>query len=386
MKRKWFYLVLPALLAILALFFFWLLPHGVDAIRNGVVRTDPVGAVPALHERIQIVDLHADTLLWDRSLHRRGSRGHVDGPRLREGRVGLQVFSVVTKSPRGLNVDRNPSDSDNITLLAAAQRWPLKAWTSLLERALFQARKLDRTVQESGGRFAWIRRQGELRDWLERREKGEDVIGVILALEGSHSLEGKIGNLDSLEEAGFRMLAPTHLFDNDLAGSQAGEEKGGLTPLGEEWVRRMNQKHLMIDLAHASSAAIDDVLRLSTRPVLVSHTGVKAVCPSNRNLTDDQIRAIAKSGGVIGVGFWADALCEVSFRSVARTLRHLIQVGGPGVAALGSDWDGFVTTVRDAAGLGELTGVLLKEGFTDDEIRGVMGGNALGFFARELPE
>lgn len=386
MKRKWFYIVLPTVLAFVALFIFWLLPHGVDAYANGVALKGPLGPTPAIHQQLQIVDLHSDTLLWDRSLNRRGTRGHVDGPRLREGHVGLQVFSVVTKSPRGLNVDKNPSDSDNITLLAAAQRWPLKAWTSLLERALFQAQKLDRSVQESEGRFFWIRRQDDLLKWLDRRQKGEDVIGVILALEGSHPLEGKIENLVRLEKAGYRMLAPTHLFDNDLAGSQAGEKKMGLTPLGEVWVHQMNQKHLMIDLAHASGAAIDDVLRLTKRPVLVSHTGVKAICPSNRNLTDEQIRGIAKTGGIIGVGFWKDALCEVSFQSVARTLRHLIQVGGPDVAALGSDWDGFVTTVRDASGLGELTDALQKENFSDEEIRKVMGENALNFFKRELPE
>ncbi|HRO67553.1 MAG TPA: membrane dipeptidase, partial [Pseudobdellovibrionaceae bacterium] len=305
--------------------------------------------------------------------------------RLREGNVALQVFSVVTKSPRGVNLEANSSASDNISLLALAQRWPVEAWNGLLKRALFQADKLNLAVEKSGGKLHWIKSRRDLENLLKDREKDPRLVGALLALEGSHALEGSLSSLSLLEAVGFRMLAPTHMFDSDLAGSQQGEGKGGLTALGKAWVSEMNRRNLVIDLAHASEKTIEDVLALSTKPVVVSHTGVRAVCPNNRNLTDEQIRFIAEAGGLIGVGYWDEAICARDYRAVAKSLRHVIDVGGLRAAALGSDWDGFVTTVTDASGLSELTAVLVEEKFTEEEIRAVMGENALRFFLSQLP-
>src|SRR5258705_10876905 len=103
----------------------------------------PSARAIALHRRLTIVDLHADSLLWARDLGERSTRGHVDVPRLIEGNVAIEAFTVVTKSPRGLNVERNDDKSDLITALAIVQRWRPPTWTSLRERALYQARKLQ---------------------------------------------------------------------------------------------------------------------------------------------------------------------------------------------------------------------------------------------------
>lgn len=367
-----------------ASFVFMVLPQAVDRIKNGVViREAPIPS--EVHRRLRVVDLHADTLLWKRDILVRGHRGHVDQERLREGNVSLQVLSVVTKSPRGLNIEKNSDRSDNIPLLAFSQLWPMRTWTSLMERALFQAEKLEAAVMGSGGSLRMIADRQDLSVFLEERRTDPDLTGVILALEGSHALEGKIENMGVLADRGFRILAPTHLFDSEWAGSQAGERKGGLTELGRLWVAEMNRRHLIIDLAHASTQTIDEVLAITSRPVMVSHTGVRSVCSNNRNLTDEQIRRIAENGGIIGVGFWKEALCDLDYRTVAKTLRHILNVGGPRAASLGSDWDGFVTTVSDAAGLPLLTDILRDEGFNDEEIRNVMGENALHFLMRELP-
>src|SRR6476659_8387872 len=102
----------------------------------------PSARALALHRRLTIVDLHADSLLWARDLDARSTRGHVDVPRLIEGNVAVQAFTVVTKSPRGLNNERNDDRSDMITALAIAERWPPRTWTSLRERALYQPRHL----------------------------------------------------------------------------------------------------------------------------------------------------------------------------------------------------------------------------------------------------
>ncbi|MBX3040960.1 MAG: membrane dipeptidase [Bdellovibrionaceae bacterium] len=368
----------------LGLFFFWLIPHGVDRFQNAILQNGTGTSLP-LHRELRVVDLHADTLLWDRDLLVRGARGHVDLPRLQEGNVALQVFSVVTKSPRGLNTEANSSATDNISILAVAQRWPLGAWKSLLERALYQADKLGRAIQDSEGQLRWIKTRKDLEMLLEDRKQNPGLVGALLALEGAHALEGSLSSLNLLEAAGFRLLAPTHMFDSEISGSQQGQDKGGLSELGRAWVLEMNRRQLIIDLAHASSRTITEVLVLSTRPVVVSHTGLNAVCPSNRNLSDEQIKGIAASGGLIGIGYWDEAICGRDYHAVARSLRHLIEVGGVRVAALGSDWDGFVTTVTDASGLAELTKALVEEKFTEDEIRAVMGENALRFLLEQLP-
>ena len=93
----------------------------------------------ALHEKLFVADLHADTTLWNRDLLSRGGRGHVDVPRLVEGGVALQAFTIVTKTPRRMNIESNTADTDNITLLAVAQLWPPRTWNNLTERALYQA-------------------------------------------------------------------------------------------------------------------------------------------------------------------------------------------------------------------------------------------------------
>jgi membrane dipeptidase len=121
------------------------IPQIVDQSDNKVLVKPPYTASDkafVLHRQLTIADLHADSLLWGRDLLERSTDGHVDIPRLAEGNVALQVFSLPTKSPRGLNIEHNDDKSDTITLLALADRWPPATWTSLTQRALYQARRL----------------------------------------------------------------------------------------------------------------------------------------------------------------------------------------------------------------------------------------------------
>src|SRR5258707_7489670 len=102
--------------------------------------------------------------------------------------------------------------------------------------------------------------------------------------------------------------------------------KGGLTELGREWVHRMKAKHMLIDLAHASPATLRDVTALATKPVVVSHTGVKGTCDNNRNLSDNELRAVARTGGVISIGYWATATCWTEAHGIARAIQHAVHV------------------------------------------------------------
>lgn len=338
-----------------------------------------------LHRRLLVADLHADSLLWDRDLLARGTRGHVDLPRLVEGNVAVQAFTVATKVPRGLNIERNEPDSDWITLAAALQLWPARTWTSLRERALYQAELLHRFSRDSGGKLAVVRSREDLRNFLERRAHQPGIVAGFLGLEGAHALEGRLDNVDVLFDAGFRMIGLAHFFDNEFAGSAHGVAKGGLTPLGRDLVRRLEAKRMLVDLAHASPQTIRDVLAMATRPVLVSHTGVKGTCNNRRNLSDEELRGIAGTGGVIGIGFWPAAVCGGDVRFIARAIRYTADLVGVEHVALGSDFDGAVTTPFDASGLGQLTEALLAEGFTAEEIGKIMGDNVVRLLSENLP-
>lgn len=142
---------------------------------------------------------------------------------------------------------------------------------------------------------------------------------------------------------------------------------------------------MLVDLAHASPAAFDDALAAATRPVVVSHVGVKATCAGPRNLSDDQLRALAANGALIGIGFWDAAVCSTSPRAIAKALRHAIDVAGLAHVALGSDWDGAVTVAIGGETIAQLTQALLDANFTEAEVRAVMGGNMIAFLGANLP-
>ncbi|WP_084582125.1 dipeptidase [Sphingomonas azotifigens] len=371
---------LAALLLIGAIGFFGIAPAFVEGSMNGVVPT-PLPKVTAqtraLHASLQIADMHADTLLWRRSLLDRAQRGQVDLPRLQAGNVALQVFSSVTKTPRHQNYDANGADSDNITPLVIAQLQPPRTWTSLLERSLWHAEKLTRAAAASNGQLRVIRTPADLDRLLADRQHGEKVTGGLLSIEGLQVLDGKLANVDRLYAAGFRMAGFAHFFDTSVAGSMHGEAKGGLTPFGLQVLRRMEALGMIVDVAHASHHAVADILAAARRPVVSSHGGVQETCKVNRNLSDEEIRGIARTGGVVGIGYWEAAVCSTSPAAVAAAIAHVRDLVGIDHVGLGSDFDGAVTTGFDASQLAVVTQALVDRGFSEQEIAKVMGGNVL---------
>lgn len=376
----WFGVIPILVLAGAAAMLLWLLPPRLEKRFNKVAVPRPYRAsaeAQNLHQQLQVVDLHADPLLWKRNLLQRSDYGHVDLPRLADGNVTLQIFAAVTKVPRGLNFDSNPADSDMITALAVAQAWPPRTWGSLLQRALYQAQKLQRFASRSNGRLILVKSAREIEQLLARRETKPELVGGLLALEGVHALEGNLDHLDVLYEAGYRMIGLTHFFDNEAGGSAHGVDKGGLSAFGHELVRRIQEKHLLLDLAHTAPRVIDDVLAMTTAPLIVSHTGVQGTCAGPRNLSDDHVRRIAATGGVLGLAMFEGAVGGDAVEDTARAMRYAADLVGVDHLALGTDFDGAVTTPVDASGLPLLTQALMNKGFTDDEIASIMGGNAL---------
>lgn len=364
------------------------LPAYVDSRMNSVKHAPPYsasGQAKDLHERLFIADMHDDALLWSRDLLTRHGYGHSDLPRLQEGRVALQVFATVTKTPKNMNFERNASDTDSITMLAMAQRWPRRTWNSLLERALFQSEKLHAAARDSAGQMRIVRTRADLQDILQTQDRSKGLLAAVLATEGLHPLEGKLENVDRLYDAGFRMAGLTHFFDNEIGGSAHGWNKGGLTPLGRQVVRRLEEKHMLVDLAHASPRVVDDVLAMATRPVVVSHTGVQGTCPGPRNLSDAHVQAIAAQGGVIGIAYFQGAVCALGTEAIVKAIRHTVDLAGVKHVALGSDFDGAIRAPFDTTGLVLITQGLLEAGFSESDIADIMGGNVRRLLLDSLP-
>lgn len=346
-------------------------------------------AARAMHERLIIGDWHADPLLWGRDLTKRSTRGQMDLPRLIEGNVALQVFTTVTKSPSGLNYDKNSAASrDDITLLSIVQMRPYRSWFNLTERALVQAAALQKAADKAPDMLRIIRNQADLTALLAAREDGAKTVGGILGAEGGHALSGDIANLDRLYDAGFRLMGLTHFFDNELGASLHGEAgaDSGLTDFGRAVVLKMVEKHMIIDLAHASPQVVRETLAMVEVPVVVSHTGIYSQCQHHRNIPDDLIKTIADRGGMIGIGFWDEVTCDATPKGIAASIVAAIRLAGEDHVALGSDFDGAVETTFDVSELPALTQALIDAGLDEPVIAKVMGGNMVRFLGQTLPE
>lgn len=380
--KKWIAIALAVIVVALIArqgYIYASVPAAIERGQNKIVAI-PLNITPAaqaLQATLDVADMHADSLLWKRDLLVRGDRGHVDLPRLIEGHYALQVFSSVTKSPAGQNYNANGADTDTITGLTKIQLQPMGTWSSLLQRSLFHAEKLHGFADASEGRLRVIETPADIDRLLGDRQKGYSVVGGMLSVEGLHNLEGRLENLDVLYAAGFRMAGLTHFFDNDIAGSMHGLQKGGLTPLGRQAVQRMEAMGMIVDLAHSSHATVAEVLAMATRPVVSSHGGVQATCKVNRNLDDEEIRGIARTGGVIGIGYWQGAICSTNPKDVARAIAYVRDLVGVDHVGLGSDFDGSTTTSFDASGVIAVTQALMDAGFSEGDIRKVTGGNVL---------
>jgi microsomal dipeptidase-like Zn-dependent dipeptidase len=365
-------------------------PGMVEADMNPVEPHTPYAVsaeAQALHDGLIVGDWHADSLLWKRDLTERGERGQVDFPRLREGGAAVQVFTAVTKSPAGQNYEENATDAaDNITLLAAISLWPPRTWTSLTERALYQAEKLHRFAEEDG-KVRLVTTRAELDAALTEHETDPDVLAAVLGIEGSHPLEGDLANLDRLEAAGYRLVGLQHFFDNALGGSLHGVSNAGLTDFGRQVVTEVEQRGMVLDLAHSAPQVVEDVLAMTDMPVIVSHTGLHSHCEVTRNIPDDLLKRVVDSGGVAGMGYWGDVTCgDVTPSGVAQMIVAAVEVLGEDHVSLGSDYDGSVAVGFDTSELPALTQALMDEGLSEDQIAKVMGGNLVRVLRARLPE
>jgi microsomal dipeptidase-like Zn-dependent dipeptidase len=367
-----------------------LLPKMLDKSMNPVSEHEPFVVseeAQALHNTLIVGDWHADSALWNRDLKKTYDYGHADIPRLQAGNVALQMFTTVTKSPSGQNYDSNETGAnDNITALAIVQRWPIKTWSSLFERAMYQANKIKDLEKRDPENFMLIESQYDLGIFLLKRVNNPKMVGGLIGTEGSHALDGNLENIERLYENSFRMMSLQHFFDNKLGGSLHGTSGAGLTEFGKQAIDEMQRLGIIIDVSHSSENVVKDVLSLSNQPLVISHTGFNGYCESPRNISDSLMVEIAEKGGLIGVGFWDAAVCDNTPRSVAEAITYGISLIGADHVALGSDFDGTITPGFDTSELVAITHELLELGLGKEEIRKVMGENMLSFLQENLPK
>lgn len=345
------------------------------------------GKTQRLHYDLRVADLHTDTLLWKRDPRSRHNYGHADLPRLIEGGVDLQVFSAVTKSPKGLNFGENAADApDDITTLALAQLWPPRTWGSIYERAAYQAQRLQKLEADESNELLIVRTAADM-------AIDDGRLLTVLLTEGSHPLEGKLENIARLKAEGYRIMGLQHFFDNALGGSMHGQSKNnmgkaGLTEFGRQAVLEMRRQGIIIDVAHSSEQVVRDVLALTPDPIMISHGGVLSHCPrtASRNLPDKLTKAIAARGGIIGIGYFEGAICDISPKGIARAIIDAVAVLGEDAVALGSDFDGTVETALDTSELAAITQELIDAKMDDSVIAKVMGENVYQFLGTNLPD
>ena len=384
---------------------------GCDALIGSVERWENPVAAPssyateaaaqALHARLFVADLHADTLLSIRDPRQATSHGHVDLPRLRIGRVGLQVFSIVTNMPfcpGQADCGRYPN---LVAQLAMARGWPVETWFSDKARALRQAAKLRAIAADPSAGLVLLREREDLAGLLTE-PRATRRIGAVLAVEGAQSVGDDVAGVDELADAGVRMLGLTHFFDNAVAGSAHGLSQGGISSFGRQVLQRAHDRGMIVDLAHAAPRAIDDFLNeVPATPFVLSHTGLRSICGDPRNLDDARAQRIFHAGGLIGIGAWSRVLCLSKQAPAAEYVGKMVQTilravaladrehpgHGDEYVALGSDFDGWVPVGFDASSWSMLTEGLMRAGprLGQAEIARIMGGNVCRLLLRALP-
>jgi membrane dipeptidase len=332
-------------------------------------------AAVELFAACEVVDIHTESFVWTRltryDLTRRHGPGllqarfarQADLTRMREVGMAGAVFSVATNPLR-------PASRRTDTLLANLDR---------LRGMLAGAATVV------GGSASW------------RRARAGGRLGCFLAVQGGNAI-GRLADVARLPDDLVRVTL-LHLTDSSLGATSSPlglrRRRTGLTPFGRELIPALEERAILVDLAHVSRPGFWDAVDAHDRgrPVVVSHTGLAGVHPSWRNLDDDQVRAVAGSGGVVGVMYHRSFLGRpartVGAEAIVRHLEHAIAVGGEEVAALGSDWDGTIVTPRDMPTVSELPVLvehMLRRGWGAERVGRVLGGNWLRVVEAVRPE
>ncbi len=305
-----------------------------------------------------IMDAHCDTLMdvveGRRRLADKDKGGQLDLPRMMEAGVSAQIFAIYVSKEY---------------LPGGGAR-----------RALQFVDAFYREIEDNSDKLIFATTGSDVDKACE-----EGRIAALLSIEGGEALDGRIELLRIFYRLGVRLMTLTWSLRNELAdGAFEGRTGGGLTRFGVEVVEEMDKLGMVVDVSHLSEAGFWGVMEVSRKPVIASHSNSKALCSHPRNLTDEQAKAIAEKGGVIGVNFAGYFLGEGrrSLAGVIEHIDHLCTVVGPEHVGLGSDFDGLPfeqlpDELKDVSGLPKIAEALTARGYSEQVIKGIMGENLL---------
>jgi membrane dipeptidase len=336
----------------------------------------------ALHEASLVVDTHNDTILHliksppfitsdtnppapRRTLGERSEYGQIDIPRIREGGVDCLLFAMYVSPLYTARLRRLIQMLDAFTM--EVERYPDQIAVATNHR------EITKTVKDG-------------------------KIAAVITVEGGEPLEGSIEALRTIYTLGVRALTLTHFPRNELGDGSGADSGSHLTEFGGEVVREMNRLGMLVDISHLNEKGFWDVIELSKDPVVATHSNCKALCSHHRNLTDDQIKALAEKGGVMnlsfcggfikdGVGFDdPEALKKVTVEDWLDHLDHAVELVGTSHVGIGSDLDGGCgfPGLDDVTKFPSLTEGMVSRGYSDEDIRNILGANDLRVFKKVL--
>ena len=311
-----------------------------------------------IHTRILSVDTHTDTPLWFRGGYSVGVRknNQVSIQKMEEGKLDAQFLAAFL----------GQKESDEASLQKAVE-----TCGKLIEGIHADVEKYaDACGIALNEEDAW-------------RLKKEGKKAFFIGIENGYAIGSDIKNIKRYKDMGVNYITLCHSYDNHICNSSTNTQDGskGLTTFGRKVVKEMNKVGMLIDLSHASEGTFWDVMKLSKDPVFASHSGVKALCNSDRNLTDDQLRALAKNGGVIQICIFRryqnDNPSEASVVDVVRHIDHAVKVAGIDHVGIGSDFDGGggLLGCNGDNDMINITVHLLDMGYSEEDIRKIWGGN-----------
>lgn len=313
--------------------------------------------VQELHRNSIVIDTHCDTLLGvvgkRYSLAEERSTGHIDLPRLKRGGVSCQFFAVYIEPP--FKPDRS------------------------LKRALQMIDSLYEDLPKANGEMEIAYSAADI-----ERIVAQDKVAAVIAIEGGEAMEGDLGVLRMLYRLGVRAVGLTWNQRNQIADG-VGEirSKGGLTNFGVAVIQEMNRLGMIVDVSHITKPGFWDVIETTRDPIIASHSNAEVICNHARNLDDDQIKALAKNGGVMGMNFcppFVKADGQATVMDMLDHIDHIVTLVGPDHVGLGSDFDGIGSTpigLENATQMINITRGLVSRGYDDDSIKKILGGNHL---------
>ncbi|OWZ83111.1 dipeptidase [Natranaerobius trueperi] len=321
-----------------------------------------------IHDKSFVVDGHCDSALnFDGSYNffERNESVHLDYEKMKIGGINLQFFALFVDD----------------TFIPG----------SSFSRSIQLLERLKGNVKESGqGKLEFIEKKDGLKKAVNNSDNSQ-VYGL-LTLEGGEALEGKIEHLTALYELGVRGITLTWNRRNELAdGCDLENKAGGLTKFGEQVVSKMDQLGMLIDVSHLSQNSFYHLIEITDSPIVASHSNVFSLNNHLRNLTDEQIKIIAESGGLLGINFFSKFLTNkprADLEDLYKHIKYIVDLVGDNYVALGSDFDGMTSppkNLEDASKLPNLTDYLLQRGLSESSIEKILGTNWIRVLQNVLP-